>query len=177
MEPLLALLQHHVHDHGLLLGDLPSQRIICNAHVDDTAVFLNKSSSLGWLFKVLGDFADFSGLKVQIDKSFGICLNTSVKPDSILGLPFLGMGETRRYLGILGGLGDLGEVNWARAHDSILTRLRLATQKSMCEPCKARILQAILAPKFSFMATFFSPKASVIFTWEKIVWQFFWLYR
>ncbi|RHY23163.1 hypothetical protein DYB25_007221, partial [Aphanomyces astaci] len=93
LEPLLASLQHHAWQHGLLIPDGPAiTPLIWNAHVDDTALYLRHLKSLPIVLDLLHRFGAMSGLKVQPHKSFGICLNTAHHPTRIHDIPFIGGG-------------------------------------------------------------------------------------
>ncbi|OQR85853.1 hypothetical protein ACHHYP_11279, partial [Achlya hypogyna] len=160
MEPLLTTLQAHASQHALVLGARLDRRVACNVHVDDTTVFVQRMDSNPWVREQFAGFADMTGLTIQLDKSFGICLNKANVNASYHGLPLLQPNERRRYLGLLVGLGDLAADNWERAYESTVARLRVAAMKSKCEPSKARLLQTIVQPKAAFVAS--------------LVWHFFW---
>ncbi|RHZ13501.1 hypothetical protein DYB37_009729 [Aphanomyces astaci] len=154
MEPLLTSLQHHAWQHGLLIPDGPAiTPLICNAHVDDTALYLRHLKSLPIVLDLLHRFGAMSGLKVQPHKSFGICLNTAHHPTRIHDIPFIGGGARRRYLGLQVGLGQLADSNWAHCYQSTVQRLRVASSKTTSLPARARLLQAIVQSKFAFLAT------------------------
>ncbi|RHZ13763.1 hypothetical protein DYB31_007897, partial [Aphanomyces astaci] len=155
MEPLLASLQNLAWDHGILIPDGPSiTPLICNAHVDDTALYLRHLSSLPLLLDILRRFGDMSGLRVQPHKSFGICLNKAHHPTRLHDIPFIEGGGRRRYLGLQVGLGGLADANWEQCYNSTVQRLRVASSKTTSLPARARLLQAIVQSKVAFLATY-----------------------
>ncbi|RHZ29268.1 hypothetical protein DYB37_011355, partial [Aphanomyces astaci] len=158
MEPLLASLQGLAWQHGILLEDGPDVvPLCCNAHVDDTDIYLRSLDSLPLVLDVLHRFGDMSGLKVQHHKSFGLCLNTAVRDSEAHGIPFIYGRMRRRYLGLQVGLGDLVDDNWDACLQSTERRLRVASSKTTSLPSRARILQSIVQPKIAFMATYYVP--------------------
>ncbi|RHZ31594.1 hypothetical protein DYB26_011165, partial [Aphanomyces astaci] len=175
MEPLLATLHAGAREHGIMFQDgHASHPLICNAHVDDTAIYLQRLSSLPWILRHLQDYGDMSGLHIQLQKSFGICLNTFHTPKVVHGIPFVSGPDRRRYLGIQVGLGSLSDANWSLCYQSIEERLRLANIKPLHQPARAIILRAIVHPKIAFLATYLQPSDHWISRLEALIFRFWW---
>ncbi|RHY19139.1 hypothetical protein DYB25_007056 [Aphanomyces astaci] len=111
---------------------------------DDTAIFLRHLRSLPWALDLLRSFGDISGLQIQLQKSFGICLNSTHTPDSVQSIPFITVSIRRQYLGIQVGLGSLTDANWDACYRSTVTRLQTASSKTHHQPAQALVLKTIV---------------------------------
>ncbi|ETV71530.1 hypothetical protein H257_13193 [Aphanomyces astaci] len=150
--PLLASLQAHAYDHGILIlhgsgfrGFAATLSLLCN----DSAIYMRHLRSIPWVLSLLRSFRDMSGLQIQLRKSFGFWLNTAHSLDSVHGIPFITSNTQGRYLGIQVGLGSLANVNWGAFYGHMPP-----DSKTHQKATRALILKARTQSKFIFLTSY-----------------------
>ena len=129
--------------------------------VDDLCIFMSRSRQIPTALALLRAFGNISGLKINLQKSNGMWLDTNQTIPEYHGLSFLTHNDTVRYLGIQVGPGSSNTLNWEKFITKSQTRLFLASRRYNSLKGRVTIINAIFMAGVRFLAEFFPPSLSI----------------
>ncbi|CAK8694904.1 unnamed protein product [Clavelina lepadiformis] len=150
VEPLICAINSSVEIDGL--GPTPKYCTKCVAYADDTTFTLKDAYSAEKTFKLLDDFSEASGLKINISKSKG--LTPEIKPNTTTQLPPIQWTNSQlQLLGTAIGTYD-PTISWSRPLENLkkeATRLKKvhSTFDAKCILVRSKLLPLISYNAFS----------------------------
>jgi hypothetical protein len=101
---------------------------------------------------LLDDFKAASGLGINVDKCVAVALHPTARPDRDIGFPIAAPEDMNRLLGGQISSSACGNKVWDLTLQQMRTRLRLGEAKTTNVLQRVRLTNAILVPKFTFVA-------------------------
>ena len=145
------------------------------AYADDTTLYLVRSSLLPMVRRLLDDFAECSGLSINVEKSTVLPLleHWTDVPDGA-GFAVLQHGQTTRYLGVFVGQGIATDATWAAAFHALRVRMLLAERKLHSVLQRAALARAIIVPKLLYVARHAFPSVAQRRAAQLVILNYIW---
>ena len=153
LEPLIAAVERDPEVHGLRLRALDHDKeVTIVAYADDTTVYVAHASQLERVRRLLDDFAQVSGLSINVHKSIAIPFGRSDDAEWTTQFAVPADGDVTRYLGVQVGRGVDGTATWDAALRGLRLRLTLAERRLHTVAQRAQLARAIIIPKLLYVA-------------------------
>ncbi|KAE8914527.1 hypothetical protein PF003_g1942 [Phytophthora fragariae] len=163
--------------HGILLkSEAGTVQLKIGGYADDSASYVRSEREVGFILAITGEFALASGLRINEGKTLVIALNPDAIPDiATLPAPLRVQPVTlSRYLGLPVGSVPDPEYTWQLARTQLITRLALATRKTMTVDQRSMVVAAVVIPKLLYIGRHQWPTTTLIASFQRMIHNFVW---
>ncbi|KAE8877884.1 hypothetical protein PF003_g37948 [Phytophthora fragariae] len=164
--------------HGIMLRSAAGRvQLKVGGYADDSASYVRSEPEVAIMLEITGKFALASGLRLNETKTLVIALN----PDAIplltqLPAPLQVQAVTKllRYLGIPVGSVPDPTYTWELARTQLVTRLDLATRKTMTADQRSLVVAVVVIPKLLYIGRHQWPSKKLIASFQCMIQNFVW---
>ncbi|KAE9039799.1 hypothetical protein PR001_g7355, partial [Phytophthora rubi] len=161
----------------MLKSDSGKVQLKVGGYADDTASYVRSEAEVTIILVITGKFARASGLRLNEGKTLVIALNPDAIPqlDSLPApLKVQAVATLSRYLGIpVGSIPDVA-YTWQLARTQLVTRLALASRKTMTAAQRSMVVAAVVIPKLLYIGRHQWPTTAMIASFQRMIDNFVW---